>query len=83
MDIFLFIGHIYGYHTMEKPNQIRVGREIYMKHVVTELNDPNEPIMFNHSILGNYSYETFFGNHTPDVSSYVESNTQYEILHCT
>jgi hypothetical protein len=54
-----------------------------MKHVVTDLNDPNEPIMFNHSILGNYSYDTFFGNHTTDISSYAESNTQYEILHCT
>jgi hypothetical protein len=66
-----------------KPNQIKVDRERYMKHVVTKLNDSNEPIMFNHSILGNYSYDSFFGNHTTEISSHVESNTQFEILHCT
>jgi hypothetical protein len=32
-----------------------------MKHVVTDLNDPNEPVMFNHSILGNYSVIHFLG----------------------
>jgi hypothetical protein len=54
-----------------------------MKHVVIDLNDPNDPILFNHSILGNYSYDSIFGNHIVDISSYVESNTQSEILHCT
>jgi hypothetical protein len=66
-----------------KMNQIRIDRERYMKHVVTDLNDPNEPVMFNNSILGNYSYETFFGNFTVETSSLVESNTQSGILHCT
>jgi hypothetical protein len=32
-----------------------------MNHMVTNLNDPNEPVMFNNSILGNYSYDTFLG----------------------
>jgi len=54
-----------------------------MKHAVTDLNDPNEPVMFNNSILGNYSYDTFFGNYTYETSSFTESNTQSEILHCT
>jgi hypothetical protein len=39
--------------------------------------------MFNNSILGNYSYETFFGNFTFETSSLAESNTQFGILHCT
>jgi len=56
-------------------NQIKIDREIYMKHVVMELNNPNEPIMFNNSILGNYSYETLFGNYTAKVSPLAESNT--------
>jgi hypothetical protein len=51
-----------------KLNQVRVDRERYMKHVVTGLNDPNKPILFNHSILGNYSYDSLFGNHTTDIS---------------
>ena len=44
---------------------LRVDRERYMKYVVTKLNDPNEPLMFTNSILGNYSFdicamETYF-----------------------
>jgi hypothetical protein len=54
-----------------------------MKHVVIDLNDPNELVMFNHSILGNYSCDSFFGNYLAEISPHVESNTQYEILHCT
>jgi hypothetical protein len=46
------------------PNQIIIDRERYMKHMVIDLNDPNEPVMFNHSILGNYSYDTFLGKYT-------------------
>ena len=36
-----------------QPNKIKVDHERYMKHIVTDLNDTNEPMMFNHSILGN------------------------------
>jgi len=54
-----------------------------MKHVVMDLDDPNEPVMFNHYVLGNYSRDSFLGNYSANISSYVESNTQYEILHCT
>jgi hypothetical protein len=66
-----------------KQNQIRVDRERYMKHVVTYLNDSNEPIMFNQSILGNYNLDTFFGDFTTEISPHVESHMQSEILHCT
>jgi hypothetical protein len=57
-------------------NQIRIDIERYMKHVVTDLNDPNEPMMFNHSILGNYSFEMFFGNFTTEPSNLVESDAK-------
>jgi len=59
-----------------KMNQIRVDRERYMKHFFTNLNDPNEPVMYNNLILGNYSYETFFGNFIAETSSLAESNTR-------
>jgi hypothetical protein len=55
--------------------QIRIDREIYMKHVVIDLNDPNEAVMFNNSILGNHSYDIFFGNYSTETSFFVESNT--------
>lgn len=49
-----------------KGDMLRIDRERYMKYVVTELNGPNEPVMFTNSILGNYSFsvyntETCFG----------------------
>jgi hypothetical protein len=41
-----------------QPNKIKVDHDRYMKHTIT---DPNEPMMFSNSILGNFFFETFFG----------------------
>ena len=41
-------------------NKIKVERESYMKHTVTNLNDPNDTVMFSRSILGNLCFDTFF-----------------------
>ena len=57
-----------------QPNKIKVEHECYMKHVVTDLNDPNEPIMFSNSILGKFYFETFFGELEVELSPYVNSN---------
>lgn len=43
-----------------QPNNIWVNQERYMKYVITELSDVNEPMMFNNSILGNYCFDTYF-----------------------
>jgi hypothetical protein len=53
-----------------------------MKHTITKLEGPNEPIQFIQSILGNYFLETNFGNCTTKESP-LESDTQSELLHCT
>ena len=42
-----------------KGDMLRVDRQRYMKYVVTELNSPNEPVMFYNSILGNYSFNVY------------------------
>ena len=42
-------------------NKINVEHKHYMKHTVTDLNDPNEPVMFSNSILGNVFFDKFFG----------------------
>ena len=31
-----------------------------MKHTVIGLNDPNETVMYSRSVLGNFSFDTFF-----------------------
>jgi hypothetical protein len=43
-----------------QPNKIKVELENYMKYTVFDLNNPNETIMFSRSILGNFSFDTFF-----------------------
>ena len=45
-----------------------------MKHTVTDLNDLNEPVMFSNSILGNFFFETFFGELEVETSQCMDSN---------
>ena len=66
-----------------QPNKIKVDHEQYMKHTVTDLNDPNELVMFSHSILGNSFFETFFGELEAETSTCVDSNEQSELLQIT
>lgn len=51
-----------------------------MKYVVTELNGPNEPVMFTNSILGNYSFDvcaikTYFGEFHAETVEETMTNT--------
>ena len=54
-----------------------------MKHMVTNLNDMNESVMFSKSILGNFCFKTFFGELDVQNSPITNSYMQYEVLHCT
>ena len=54
-----------------------------MKHIVTDLNDPNKLVMFSNSILGNFCFDTFFGELEAEISPYANSNEQFELLHTT
>jgi hypothetical protein len=53
-----------------------------MKHMVTKLESPNEPIMFINTILENYYFDTFFGD-LPAKESPVSDNTILELLFYT
>ena len=55
-------------------NKIKVDHEWYMKHTVIDLNNTNEPVMFNHCMLGNFYFETFFGELEAETSTYADSN---------
>jgi hypothetical protein len=46
-------------------NMIRIYREKYLKHTVTELEAFNEPSSTNFPVLGNYSCDFDFGNFSP------------------
>ena len=62
-------------------NKIKVEQEHYMKHTVSELNDPNEMVMFSTSIFGNFCFKTFFGELEVDISPLANSYKQLELLH--
>jgi hypothetical protein len=44
------------------PNMIRIDKEIYLKHIVTDLETPNEPSSTTFHVLGNYSCDFDFNN---------------------
>ena len=52
-----------------------------MKHTITDLNDPNETVMFSRSILGNFSFDTFFEELEDELSHIANSDKQSELLH--
>jgi hypothetical protein len=47
---------------------IKIDREKYLKHTVTDLETPNEPSSTEFPVLGNYSCDSDFGNFTPHLS---------------
>jgi hypothetical protein len=46
-------------------NMIRIDRERYLKHIVTDLETLNEPSSTDFPMLGNYSCDSDFGNFSP------------------
>ena len=44
-----------------------------MKHTITDLNDPNETIMFSKSTLGNFYFDTFFEELEDELSHTMKS----------
>jgi hypothetical protein len=64
-----------------KPNQIHVNTESHMKHTVTELEGKNKPIIFAHTVLGNYFLETDHGCYEAQPSE-TQTDTQSELLPC-
>jgi hypothetical protein len=46
-------------------NKIKIDRERYLKHIVTDLETLNEPSWSNFPVLGNYSCDFDFRNFSP------------------
>ena len=62
---------------------VKIDREKYMKHMVMEINGPNELVMFTQSKLGNLCLDTFFGNFNAGMSSQTQTSYQSKLLHTT
>ena len=50
-----------------------------MKHTVTDLNDPNELVMFSRYILGNFYFHTFLEELEVELSPCANSDKQSEL----
>ena len=57
-----------------QPNKIKVDQENYMKHMVIDLNDPNETVMCSKSTLGYFCFDTFFEELEGELSHTANSN---------
>ena len=66
-----------------QPNKIKVECDHYMKHMVTNLNDPNELVMFSNFVLGNFFFDTFSGELEVELFPFVNSNKKSKLLHTT
>jgi ribonuclease HI len=63
-----------------KPNKIRVNHESYLKFMVTDLNDPNEPYTPPADSPEVQGMDTFFENFMAEVSPIKDPEQQSEIL---
>jgi hypothetical protein len=58
---------------------IRIDREIYLKHTITDLKTLNEPLSPDFPVLGNYSCDSYFRNFSP-LSSNVPLTQKSEMI---
>jgi hypothetical protein len=48
---------------------IRLDKERYLKHTITDLETPNETVSTDFPVLGNYSCDSHFGEFSPQLST--------------
>jgi hypothetical protein len=63
-----------------QPNKIKINKECYLKHTVTDLNDPNEPFITSANSFETQGMNTFFGNFMTEISSITDPGQQSEIM---
>jgi hypothetical protein len=62
-----------------QPNKIRINREHYLKHTMTDLNDTNEPFVTSANSFETQGMNTFFGNFMTEISSITDPGQQSEV----
>jgi hypothetical protein len=63
-----------------QPNRIRINRERYLKHTVTDLNDANEPFTASANSFEMQGMNTFFGNFMTEISPITDPGQQSEVM---
>jgi hypothetical protein len=60
---------------------IRIDRENYLKHTITDLESPNKLSSMEFPVLGNYSCDSDFGNFSPCIYELFFSQKSELLLH--
>jgi hypothetical protein len=63
-----------------QPNRIKINRERYLKHTVTDLNDANEPFTASANSFEMQGMNTFFGNFMTEISPITDPGQQSEVM---
>jgi hypothetical protein len=63
-----------------QPNKIRINRERYLKHTVTDLNDANKPFTASTNSFEMQGMNTFFGNFMTEISPFTDPGKQSELM---
>ena len=63
-----------------KPNKIKINHEHYLKFMVTDLNDPNEPFTPSADSPKVQGMDTFFGNFMAEASAITDPEQKFEIV---
>ena len=63
-----------------QPNRIRINKERYLKHTVTDLNDANEPFTASANSFEMKGMNTFFGNFMTEISPVIDPGQQSEVM---
>jgi hypothetical protein len=66
-----------------QPNKIKINKEHYLKHTVTDLNDTNEPFITSANSFETQGMNTFFGNFMTEISPITDPAQQSEVVTCT
>jgi hypothetical protein len=66
-----------------KPSKIRINRERYLKHTMTDLNDVNEPFNASTNSPEMQGMNTFFDNFMAETSIIIDPEQQSKLVTCT
>ena len=66
-----------------QPNKLKVNREPFMKQTVTDLNNSNESVSYFSAQIEHFTFNTFFGDLSADISPVENVQKQSQITYLT
>jgi hypothetical protein len=63
-----------------QPNKIKINKEHYLKHIMTDMNDANGPFTASIDSFEMQGLNTFFGNFMTEISPITDSGKQSDVM---